>query len=153
MDKGSRKDKNEYPDIPIPAVGIAVTNKSNKFLMIKRGKPPAEDYWSVPGGSIELGETVFDAAKREVQEETGIICEPSKVIDAIDAIYKDEKGQIKYHYVIVYVHAIYLSGKVKAMDDATEAGWFTIDEIKNLKTPGRTYRILKGLLDKISQEF
>ena len=72
------------------------------------------------------------------------------MIDAIDAIYRDNNGQIRYHYVIVYVHAVYLSGRVKAMDDAAEAGWFSIEEIKGLKTPGRTYRILKGLLDKIS---
>ncbi len=145
MDKEFRKDKNEYPDVPRPAVGIAVTDKSNRFLMVKRGKPPAEDCWSVPGGSIELGETIFDAAKREVEEETGVTCEPTGVIDAIDAIYGDEKGQIRYHYVIVYVHAIYLSGRAQAMDDASEAGWFTLDDIKGLKTPGRTYEILKRL--------
>ncbi len=113
--------------------------------MIKRGKPPAQGLWSVPGGSIELGETIFQAAQREVLEETGLNCQPYSVYDAIDAIYKDDSGTLQYHYVILYVAATCQEDLPIAMDDALEAKWFSLDELKELPTPGKTYQLLKKL--------
>lgn len=113
--------------------------------MIKRGKPPAQGLWSVPGGSIELGETIFQAAQREVLEETGLNCQPYSVYDAIDAIYKDDSGTLQYHYVILYVAATCQEDPPIAMDDALEAKWFSLDELKELPTPGKTYQLLKKL--------
>ncbi len=142
-------DKNEYPFEPKAAVGVVVINENDEILLIKRGKPPAKDTWSVPGGSIELGETIFEAAFRETLEETGLKCEPLKVTDAIDAIYKDEAGKIRFHYVIVYVLAKAVSERrAIAMDDAVDAKWFKIHEIKGLNTPGRTYEIIKRIINE-----
>ncbi len=141
-------EKNEYPLEPKAAVGVVVINKNEKILLIKRGKPPAENSWSVPGGSIELGETIFEAAFRETLEETGLKCEPLKVTGAIDAIYKDESGKIQFHYVIIYVLAKTIEERISAMDDALDAKWFNLEDIKKLNTPGQTYTIIKNIINE-----
>jgi ADP-ribose pyrophosphatase len=145
MRQDNKKDiiENEYPSVPRPAVGVVVKGPGGRILMVKRGKPPAEDLWSVPGGSIELGETIFQCAEREVLEETGIRCQAFRVCDAIDAIYRDEKGIVRFHYVIVYVLARYQAGTVFAGDDAVDAGWFSMEEIGRMNTPGRTVELIK----------
>ncbi len=134
--------ENEYPSVPRPAVGVVVIDRNNRVLMVKRGKPPAQGLWSVPGGSIELGETIFQCAKREVLEETGIRCSPLRVCNAIDAIYRDEKGKVRFHYVIIYVVAHDGGGNLHAHDDALEAAWYSLEEIEALETPGRTVELL-----------
>ncbi len=151
MDRETPKDRCRYPTFPIPAVGVAVISENDRLLMIKRGKPPAMGLWSVPGGTIELGETVFDAARREVFEETSLLCNPCKIFDAIDAIYKDDDGKLLYHYIILYVVARCEEKPPIARDDALEAGWFSIDEIKNFSTPGKTYQLLKRILYNIKK--
>lgn len=138
---------NEYPCAPRAAVGVVVQADDGKILMIKRAKPPAEDTWSVPGGSIELGETLFQAAVREVNEEAGLEIEPIPVFQTVDAVYRDESGRIQYHYLIVYVFARYVAGQVRAGDDASEAGWFSLDQIEGLNTPGRTLETIKRILE------
>ncbi len=146
MKKDNSKAKCEYPVLPVPAVGVVIVSPYKKVLMIKRGKAPAKDTWSVPGGTIELGETIFDAAKREVMEETGIKCTPYHVFDAVDAIYRDKDGRIRFHYVIVYVVARAREEMPLARDDAKEAKWMTSNEIETVQTPGRTCELVKKAL-------
>ncbi len=100
----------------------------------------------MPGGSIELGETMFQAVIREVQEETGVKVAPMPIFSAVDAIYHDDRGRIQYHYVIIYVLAKYLGGQLRAGDDALEACWFTMEELPGLKPPGRTIECIKAVL-------
>ena len=137
--------ENEYPLVPRPAVGTVVVGPGGKILLIKRGKPPAEGLWSVPGGSIELGETIFQCAEREVFEETGIKCAPARICNAVDAVYRDKKGAVRFHYVIVYVVACFKGGKIRARDDAADAAWFSLDEVEFLDTPGRTVQLLRQI--------
>ena len=137
---------NEYPCAPRAAVGVVVLSDEGKILMIRRDKPPAKDTWSVPGGSIELGERLFEAAIREVREETGVLIEPEPIFQTVDAIYRDRDGRIQYHYLIVYVLARYVGGTVRAASDASDAGWFSLDEIGRLNTPGRTLSTIEGVL-------
>ncbi|NPA95332.1 MAG: NUDIX hydrolase [Thermodesulfobacteria bacterium] len=148
METQDTKKRCEYPTFPIPAVGVAVVSDKGRILMIKRGKPPAEGMWSVPGGTIELGETVMEAARREVLEETSLDCSPYAVYDAIDAIYRDEDQKIRFHYVILYVAATCEERPPVARDDATEAEWFTLEEIRKLPTPGRTCSLLEKIFKK-----
>ncbi len=147
MVQGNKKAliENEYPTMPRPAVGVVVVDGDKRILMVRRGKPPAQGLWSVPGGSIELGETIFQCAKREVLEETGITCIPARICNAIDAIYRDKGGTVRFHYVIVYVVAHYEKGEPCARDDALEAGWFSLDQIELLATPGRTVMLLRQI--------
>ena len=123
------RDRTVYPDSPIPAVAVVV-KRDDEFLMIKRGKEPRKGTWTVPGGSIELGETLNEAAEREVMEESRLKVKALKSFTAIDAIYRDTEGKLEFHYVIIYVEAEYLGGEPAAGDDATEVRWVSRREIK-----------------------
>ncbi|MDM8544048.1 NUDIX hydrolase [Desulfococcaceae bacterium HSG9] len=119
-----------YPDSPQVAVG-AVVFKQNKVLLVKRGKPPSQNEWAIPGGSVELGETLQQAAEREIYEETGIVIRAQEPIFVFDMVQKDESDKIRFHYIIIDLIAEYKSGKLLPGDDALDARWFTENEIKN----------------------
>ncbi len=124
-----------YPTHPRVAVsGIVV--KGREILMVKRANPPAKDTWAPPGGSVKLGETIFDAVKREVMEETGVEVGPVRTITHVDAIYLDKKGAVQYHYVILYVEARYIDGTPRAMDDAKKACWMPLEVVEGIEAAG-----------------
>lgn len=118
----------EYPKTPQVGIG-AVVWKDDRVLMIKRAKPPAMGAWSLPGGGLEVGETLFGGAAREVLEETGVTCEPVCILTAIDGITRDAAGRAQWHYVIVDVVADYVSGDAVAGDDSLEARWMSLAEV------------------------
>ena len=120
-----------YPETPIAAVG-AVVFKNGKILTIKRGQEPNKGKWSIPGGRIELGETAYEAAQREVREECSIEVEIERVLDSANNIIRDEDGRIKYHFVIIDMLARYTSGEIKAQTDAEECKWVTPQELTEL---------------------
>ena len=117
-----------YPKSPVAGVG-AVVFKEDRILLVKRGKEPGKGMWSIPGGGIELGETIYEAARREVREECSIDIEIERVLDAADNIVRDEKGKIKFHYTIIDVLARYIDGIAAAQSDAAECGWFRPEEV------------------------
>ena len=120
-----------YPDHPFVGVGTVVI-RDGRMLMIKRGKEPNKGKWSIPGGGIELGETVYEAAVRETLEECSLHIEILKVIDTADNIVRDDDGRIKYHFTIIDLLGRYLSGEAKAQSDAAECRWVALKEIENL---------------------
>ena len=130
-----------YPDTPRPAVG-AVVFKEGAVLLVKRAKAPAMGMWAIPGGSVRLGETLQAAAEREVLEETGVTIRAGKPVLVFDAIQRDNRGLIQYHYVIVDLAAIYISGALRAADDAADARWVTQDELSHLKVNPATLQLL-----------
>jgi len=132
MKKTDNRDGRIYPASPISGVGAVVYNKAGKILMVKRAKEPNKGMWSVPGGAIELGETINQAAEREVLEECSVKIEVERILDAAENIVKDENGRIRYHYVIIDLVAKYVSGKLKANTDAAECRWFTPEEITQM---------------------
>jgi len=81
--------------------------------------------WSFPGGHIELGETIFEALKREVVEETGLDIEPQQVFEVYDHIIRDDAGRVRFHFVVNYVRSRYLSGEPCASSDAHQVRWVT----------------------------
>lgn len=126
-----------------PRVAVAVVVfRDNKLLFVKRKNPPAQGTWALPGGSVECGETLAEAAKREVMEETGLDVRVGRVLTAVDAIYVSnenvsekaafDRKDISFHYVIVYLEAFYLSGVLVAADDAEEAQWISRKELRGL---------------------
>jgi len=131
-----------YPKRPFPAIATLVIN-DNKALTILRGKPPSKNFWSLPGGKIELGEKLLDAAAREVLEETGIVVKPIAPFTATDAIYYDEKNKIIFHYVIIYVFAKYLEGEIIPEDDVLDARWMTIQDMEKTNFEKKTLEIVK----------
>jgi 8-oxo-dGTP diphosphatase len=114
---------------PVPAVG-AVIIKDGNILLVKRGSEPAKGKWSVPGGSVEFGETLEEALKREVVEETGLTVDIKKLAGIYNLIVKRE-GQIQFHYVLIDYFADVISGVPVAATDAVECRWVPLKEIGN----------------------
>lgn len=132
----------EYPAIPHVAISTVVFNE-NHILGVKRKNPPAENTWALPGGSVHLGETLFEAARRETMEETGVLVRPKEFLTAVDAIYRDASGRVQFHYAIIYVLAEYLEGHPIPYDDALEARWLPLQELYTLPFEKTTLKIIE----------
>jgi ADP-ribose pyrophosphatase len=132
----------------VVAVGAVVFHRK-KVLMVRRGQDPGEGSWAIPGGSVELGETLQQAAEREIWEETGIRIKAREPVLTFDVIEKDERNRIRYHYVIVDVAADYIDGEPLAGDDAAEARWISRDEARRLPLNESSRRLLRTTFDFI----
>ena len=138
----SNNDKRYYLDFPFVGVGVVVWKKE-QFLLIKRGKEPMKGAWSIPGGRQNLGETVKEAALREIREETGLDVEIIGLVDVIDSIRKDDNGIVAWHATLVDYAARHVSGEALAGDDALSVGWFTLEDLQDLGLWGETERIIR----------
>lgn len=119
----------EYPLRPIVGVGALII-ENGRLLLIKRGAKPGQGKWSIPGGLVELGEQVKDAAVREVKEECGLDVEVERLIDVFDSITRDRRGRIRYQFVVVNFLAKIKSGILKNADDVLEARWVQLNEVE-----------------------
>ncbi len=135
-------DSREYPLRPIIAVG-AIVLKGDRVLVIRRGKPPRLGEWSVPGGAVELGETMRDAARREVREECGIEIALGDPVEVLDIIERDASGRVEFDYAIVDFMATWVSGELHAASDSTDARWVTRAELDQLEMNGKTRTVLQ----------
>jgi len=136
----------EFPQTPRPAVGAVVFNQG-RVLLVRRAKDPAAGTWAIPGGRVRLGETLQQAAEREVFEETGLTVIAGAPVYTFDVIERDPTGRVRFHYVIVDLAATYVAGDLKAGDDALEAGWFGPDQWPRIAINPSTLRFLKSLSD------
>lgn len=134
----------KYPKHPEVAVG-AIVFKDGRVLLVKRSKPPSEGRWAIPGGGVNLGETLREAARREIMEETGVSIRAGDPVFTFDVVEKDDSGRIRFHYVIVDLAAEYVSGDPVPADDATDAAWVSPDELGGLDVSPPTRRLLKDL--------
>ena len=134
-------DPRRYPKTPLISAHTIV-RRDNRVLLIQRGGEPFKGTWAPPGGGVDLGETVYDAGKREVLEETGIECEIEGVQEIDDQIYLDSDGKVEVHTVIIRLLARYIGGEMKADSDAADAGWFTVDELDKLPIPEKLREII-----------
>lgn len=136
-----------YPTRPIVGVGTVVMD-SDMVLMIKRGKPPRQGSWSLPGGAQELGETIREAARREVREETGLQIEIFGLIDVVDSVRSDADDKIEYHYTLIDLAGYSVGGTLMAGGDAQDCRWFTRTEINAMDIWSETKRIISLAVDK-----
>ena len=120
--------RNEYPARPVPAVDAFVFREGG-VLMVKRADEPGKGQWSPPGGSVEVGETVEQAAERETHEETGVAIRPLKVVDVREVIRWDEAGRVRWHYVLLGVLCEYVSGEPFPGSDAENARFLPLQEL------------------------
>ena len=137
----------EYPERPIIGVGAIVLRDAD-VLLIRRAKPPREGQWSIPGGAVELGETLRDALVREVKEEAGIEIDIIGFVDTIDAITRDEDGRIRYHYTLIDMAARWRSGELAPGGDATAARWVPLDRLGEYDLWDETIRVI-GLANEL----
>ena len=121
--------KRLYPKQPVIGVG-AVVICDGKILLEKRKNEPGKGKWSIPGGLVELGESVEQTVIREVREETGLEVEKPKHIDVVDNVVRDNNSEIKYHFVIIDYFVKLKGGTMKATSDAEELRWVTFDEVE-----------------------
>jgi len=137
----SPADPRTYTDKPLVGVGIVVV-RNDRVLLIQRGKPPRQGKWSIPGGMQNLGETVRDAALREVLEETGLSVEIKGLLDVVDLIETDEENRTRRHYTLIDFWGEAPSGEPRAGDDAMDARWFTLAEVDALPLWDKTREII-----------
>ena len=133
------------PHTPIAAVGV-VCLRGDDVLLVRRGAPPLEGQWSLPGGRIEWGERAADAALRELKEETGCDARLIGLVDVVDGLLAPRRapasGSVWAHYVLIDYAALWTAGEPKAGDDAREASFFAAAEVAGLGLWSETLRII-----------
>lgn len=136
-----------YPKLPIPGVAALVFN-GGTILLTQRGKAPSKGMWGLPGGVVELGETVEEAVVREVLEETGIIVKPVELIAVFDSIHKDEEERYLYHYILFEYICKYVSGEVSPSSDAPDARWVSIKDLDEVRIMPMTKRFILKVINQ-----
>jgi len=132
-------------------VGVgAVVFHDGAVLLVQRRNPPCADEWAIPGGKVRLGETLQQAAEREILEETGIHINAGKPIYAFDLIENDASGQVVWHYAIIDLQAEYIDGEIQAADDAGAAAWFKPEELDRVTVNATTLKLLQTQFDFVA---
>lgn len=131
----------EYPSHP--RVGVAaVVLRDNQVLLVQRGRDPGKGSWGLPGGMLELGETLADGARREVMEECGVEIEVGPLVAVFEPMQRDENGRLRFHYVVVDYLARYVTGEPRAGDDADDARWVDLDALERLPMRKETGEVI-----------
>ena len=132
----------EYPARPIVGVGVVVWH-GDRVLLVRRGKAPRWGQWSLPGGAQQLGETVAEAARREVKEEVGLEVTLGDIVATVDLIERDPQGRIRYHYTLIDFVAEARGAVLRPGSDAADARWFSVAEIEALGLWSETVRVIR----------
>jgi ADP-ribose pyrophosphatase len=135
-------DGEAFPRRPRVAVG-AIVFQDNRVLLVRRGKAPARDLWAIPGGSVEIGETLQQAAEREIREETGLTVRARDPVFTFEVIERDPDGGVRFHYVVVDLLADYVDGTPRAAGDAIDARWVSAGELARLRVSRATRDLLR----------
>jgi 8-oxo-dGTP diphosphatase len=134
--------RRRYPEQPLVGVG-AVVFRGNKVLLVRRGQEPARDSWSLPGGLVELGETLEEAISRELAEETGLRVVILGVAAVLERIFRDEAGGIPYHYVLVDFLCDWAGGELAPGSDITAAQFVAPGDLAKFDLPAFTADVIR----------
>jgi len=137
----------EHPKQPLIGVGALIVENS-RVVLIKRGKAPLLGEWSIPGGMLELGETLRQGAEREALEETGLVVRATELLGVFDRVVPDAEGKIVYHYVLIDFLCERISAELHAGADAADAKWFTPEEVAMLPLAEDTAEVIRAALTK-----
>lgn len=142
--------KREFPDAPLVGIG-AIIIEENRVLLVKRAHPPLQAQWSIPGGVLEVGELVREAAIREAREETGLVVEPGDLLGVYDRVLRDAEQRVQYHYVLIDFLCRRVGGELQAADDAAEVRWFTREELPALNLAADTQDVIQKGFQKLGR--
>src|SRR5271167_2980528 len=137
--------RREFPEVPLVGVG-AIIIEDSRVVLVRRAHPPLQAEWSIPGGVLEVGELVREAAIREAREETGLTVEPGELLGVYDRVLRDADRRVQYHYVLVDFLCRRVAGDLAAASDAAEVRWFSREELSAL-------RLAEDTLDVIQKGF
>jgi ADP-ribose pyrophosphatase YjhB (NUDIX family) len=132
----------EYPQQPLVGVG-AIIIADARVVLIKRGKAPLLGEWSIPGGMLELGETLRQGAEREALEETGLAVRATELLGVFERIVPDAEQRTSYHYVLIDFLCEVVTGEIRAGGDAADARWFTSEEVAAPPLPEDTASVIR----------
>jgi 8-oxo-dGTP diphosphatase len=138
----------EFPETPLVGVGAIIIDNA-RVLLVKRAHPPLQAQWSIPGGVLEVGELVRQAAIREAREETGLIVEPADLLGVYDRVLRYADGRVQYHYVLVDFLCRRAGGELRAASDAAEVRWFTPEELPALNLADDTQDVIRKGFEKL----
>ncbi len=134
-----------YPERPLVGVG-AIIIQDGRLLLVRRGSPPQQGEWSLPGGLVETGERLEEAVRREVREETGLEVEVLKLAGVFERIVRDAQGRLEYHYILLDYLCRVSGGSLRHGTDATAVAWVTPDELAEYPLTSGTREFLEQAL-------
>ena len=134
-----------FPEHPVVSVGAVVLD-GDRVLLVKRGQEPLKGRWSLPGGVVELGESLVEALVREVQEETGLVIEVGALVEALDRVERTSDGRVAYHYVILDFLCRPRSGEPRQGSDADEVCWAATSSLARYDVTAATAAVIQKAL-------
>jgi 8-oxo-dGTP diphosphatase len=135
----------EYPRFPLVGVGALIA-EGNRVVLVRRAKQPSQGEWSIPGGLVDVGETLREAVVREALEETGLLVEPGELVELLERIFRDAEGRVRYHYVLADFLCSVRGGELMAGSDASDVQWVDRANLHEFGLASVTLTvILKGL--------
>jgi 8-oxo-dGTP diphosphatase len=132
----------EFPEAPLVGIG-AIIIENDRVVLVKRAHPPLQAEWSIPGGVLEVGELVREAAIREAREETGLAVEPGELLGVYDRVLRNADERVQYHYVLIDFLCRRVAGELAAASDAAEVMWFRREELPALKLAEDTLDVIR----------
>ncbi len=141
--------KREFPEVPLVGVG-AIIIEGDHVVLVKRAHPPLQAEWSIPGGVLEVGELVREAAIREAREETGLTVEPGELLGVYDRVLRDPGERVQYHYVLIDFLCRRVAGDIAASSDAAEVRWFRREELPGLQLAEDTLDVIRKGFAKLT---
>jgi 8-oxo-dGTP diphosphatase len=132
----------EFPEVPLVGVG-AIIIEGDRVVLVKRAHPPLQAEWSIPGGVLEVGELVREAAIREAREETGLTVEPGELLGVYDRVLRNSEKRVQYHYVLIDFLCRRVAGELAAASDAADVRWFSREELPALKMAEDTVEVIR----------
>ena len=143
------ENRRSYPTRPYLAVSAAIF-RDGRVLIVRRARPPAHGLYTLPGGGVELGETLEGAIIREVREETGLEIAPLALVGFREAIARDDAGRVERHFVILPFAARWVGGEIALSEELAEAHWRKLDELTGLKTTEGLAEIIAAAAERMA---